>query len=135
MPIDHEIRKAFLNEHDTFAKSNGIRLEVLREGYAEAVLEANENSLNGLQTIQGGAIFTLADFAFAGGANSWEEKCIAMNAHISFLRPGTGKVLRAVAKAVHKGRRSCLFDVEVSNGQGKLVAKMSVTGFFLREEE
>ena len=130
MSIDYEARKAFLNEHDTFARSNGIRLEVLREGYAEAVLETNENSMNGLKTIQGGAIFTVADFAFAGGANSWEEKCIAMSANIAFVRPGTGKLLRAVAKAASKGRRSCLFDVEVFNEQEKLVAKMSFTGFF-----
>ncbi|OQA87113.1 MAG: Acyl-coenzyme A thioesterase PaaI [Lentisphaerae bacterium ADurb.Bin242] len=130
MPVDYEAKKAFLNENDTFAKANGIRLEVLREGYAEAVLEANENSLNGLRTIQGGAIFTVADFAFAGGANSWGEKCIAMSAGIAFVRPGTGKVLRAVAKAVNKGRRSCLFDVEVFDEQTKLVAKVSFTGFF-----
>lgn len=130
MPIDYEAKKAFLNENDTFAKANGIRLEVLREGYAEAVLEANENSFNGLRTIQGGAIFTVADFAFAGGANSWGEKCIAMSASIAFVRPGTGKVLRAIAKAVNKGRRSCLFDVEVFDEQKKLVAKVSFTGFF-----
>jgi len=130
MPVDYEAKKAFLNENDTFAKANGIRLEVLREGYAEAVLEANENSLNGLRTIQGGAIFTVADFAFAGGANSWGEKCIAMSAGIAFVRPVTGKVLRAVAKAVNKGRRSCLFDVEVFDEKTKLVAKVSFTGFF-----
>lgn len=130
MSVDYEARKAFLNENDTFAKANGIRIEVIREGYAEAVLEVNENSLNGLKTIQGGAIFTLADFAFAGGAYSWEEKCIAMTANISFVRPGNGKILRAKASAVNKGRRSCLFDVEVFNEQEKLVAKMSITGFF-----
>lgn len=130
MSVDYESRKAFLNENDTFAKANGIRLEILREGYAEAVLEAGENSLNGLKTIQGGAIFTVADFAFAGGANSWEERCVAMSASVAFVRPGTGKVLRAVAKAVNKGRRSCLFDVEVFNEQEKLVAKISFTGFF-----
>ncbi len=130
MPVDYELIKAFLNENDTFAKANGIRIEVLREGYAEAVLEVNDNSLNGVKTVQGGAIFTVADFAFAGGANSWGEKCIAMSASVAFVRPGTGTVLRAVAKAASKGRRSCLFDVEVFNEQEKLVAKMSFTGFF-----
>ncbi len=130
MPVDYELIKAFLNEKDTFAKANGIRIETIREGYAEAVLEVNENSFNGVNTVQGGAIFTLADFAFAGGANSWGERCIAMNASVAFVRPGTGRFLRAVAKAASKGRRSCLFDVEVFNDQEKLVAKMSFTGFF-----
>ena len=122
--------KQFINENDTFGKSSRMKLTEVREGYAEAVMEITENSCNAVGTVQGGAIFTLADMAFAGAANSYGDKCVAMSAAASFIRPGTGKLLRAVAKAVSKGRRSCVIETEVRNEDGKLAAKFQFTGFF-----
>ena len=122
--------KKYINENDTFGKSNRMQLELVKEGYAEAVMEITENSCNAVGTVQGGAIFTLADMAFAGAANSYGDKCVAMSAAASFIRPGTGKRLRATAKAISKGRRSCVMEVEVRNDEEKLVAKFQFTGFF-----
>ena len=125
--------KQYINENDTFGKSNRMRLETVKEGYAEAVMEVTENSCNAVGTVQGGAIFTLADMAFAGAANSYGEKCVAMSAAASFIRPGSGKELRAEAKTVSKGRRSCVLEVEVKNEGNKLVAKFQFTGFFFEK--
>ena len=122
--------KKYINENDTFGKSNRMQLEAVKEGYAEAVMEITENSCNAVGTVQGGAIFTLADMAFAGAANSYGDKCVAMSAAASFIRPGTGKRLRAVARAISKGRRSCVIETEVRNEEEKLVAKFQFTGFF-----
>ena len=60
--------KEYINTNDTFGKSNRMKLEQVKEGYAEAVMEITENSCNAVGTVQGGAIFTLADMAFAGAA-------------------------------------------------------------------
>ena len=122
--------KGFINTNDTFGKSNQMQLGIVKEGYAEAVMEITENSCNAVGTVQGGAIFTLADMAFAGAANSFGDKCVAMSAAASFIRPGTGKQLRAIARAVSKGRRSCVIETEVRNDENKLVAKFQFTGFF-----
>ncbi|MBQ9338309.1 MAG: PaaI family thioesterase [Lentisphaeria bacterium] len=128
--MDLELLKNYINENDTFGKSNFMHLETVRTGYAEAVMSVTENSCNAVGTVQGGAIFTLADLAFAGAANSYGDKCVAMSAAVSFIRPGTGKILRAYAKEVSKGRRSCVIEVEVKNEDGKLVSKIQFTGFF-----
>ena len=128
--MDFEQLKTYINENDTFGKSNRMHLETVREGYAEAVMQITENSCNAVGTVQGGAIFTLADLAFAGAANSYGDKCVAMSAAVSFIRPGSGKILRAEAKEVSKGRRSCVMEVEVKNEEGKLVSKIQFTGFF-----
>lgn len=122
--------KDFINTNDTFGKSNQMQLGTVKEGYAEAVMEITKNSCNAVGTVQGGAIFTLADMAFAGAANSFGDKCVAMSAAASFIRPGTGKQLRAIARAVSKGRRSCVIETEVRNDEDKLVAKFQFTGFF-----
>ena len=125
--------KQYINENDTFGKSNHMKLETVEKGYAEAVMEITENVCNAVGTVQGGAIFTLADMAFAGAANSYGEKCVAMSAAASFIRPGSGKKLHAAAKEISKGRRSCVMEVEVKNDEGKLVAKFQFTGFFFEK--
>ena len=125
--------KQYVNENDTFCKANNMTLEVVKLGYAEAVMKVTEHSFNAVHTVQGGALFTLADMAFAGAANSYGDKCIAMSAAVSIIRPGSGNTLRAVAREVSKGRRSCVMDVEVRNEENKLVAKFQITGFFFEK--
>ncbi len=122
----------FINEHDTFAKSNNMQLTGLTPGHARAELLIDGDSMNAIGTVQGGAIFTLADLAFAGAANSFEGlRATSMSSSISFLRPGSGSKLYAVAEVVNKGKRSCLVEIEISSEDGKKVAKIMTTGFFI----
>ncbi len=118
-----------LNTEDRFCRFNGIRVTVLRPGYAEAEMPITEHSLNGVGIVQGGAIFTLADLAFAGAANSRGFRVVGMSANVSYLRPGSGASLKAVAREVSRGRRTCVCQVEVFNTDGKLVALITSTGF------
>ena len=53
-----------LFENDRFATSSGMRLVELRPGFAKTRLQVEERHLNSIGTVQGGVIFTLADFAF-----------------------------------------------------------------------
>ena len=52
--------------NDRFASSNDIHLVSIGKGEATAEMTVTEKHLNGVNIIQGGALFTLADFAFAG---------------------------------------------------------------------
>ena len=127
--MEMDALKALLNNDDRFCRYNGMRIDVLRLGYAEAVMDITENSLNGLGIAQGGSIFTLADLAFAGAANSH-----GLNSNINFIRPGVGRQLRAKATEVSRGRRTCVYRVEVFNDDGKIVAHGSSTGFITEEK-
>lgn len=121
-----------LNNNDTFCRLNDIRITVISDGYAEAEMVVNDEKLNANNVVQGGAIFTLADFAFAGAANSFEGlRASSMSSTINYLRPGSGTMLKAVAQVVNRGKRSCLVEVEVFNDSGKPVAKVTTTGFFI----
>lgn len=124
--------KEELNNNDTFCRINDIRLTEISEGYAEAEMIVNEDKLNANSVVQGGAIFTLADFAFAGAANSFEGlRASSMSSTINFLRPGSGSRLRAVAQVVNRGKRSCLVETTVFNDAEKMVAKVTTNGFFI----
>ena len=129
--IDYEKLKEHLNKNDRFCEHIGMRLTTIREGYAEAEVDVQDRMMNGLNVVQGGVMFTLCDFAFAGAANSYGEPCIAMNAATSFIRPGTGPKLKAVAQMLNKGRTTCVCDVTIHNDAGKIVVKMTLTGYFL----
>ena len=55
---------------DRWAAAAGARLAEVREGYARVTMRLREAHLNGVAVAQGGAVFTLADFAFAAACNS-----------------------------------------------------------------
>lgn len=125
--------KELLNRDDRFCRANRIRLEILETAYAEAVMDITEDTMNGLGIAQGGSIFTLSDLAFAGAASSYGQRVVGLNSSISFIRPGTGRQLRAKAVQVSHGRRTCVYRVEVSNDDGKTVAHGTFTGFITEE--
>lgn len=57
----------------------------VREGYAKARMQVTEKHLNAGGVCQGGALFTLADLAFAAVANSRRQLTLSLNAQITFL--------------------------------------------------
>ena len=126
--------KEKLNRDDRFCRYNEMRIDVIRPGYAEAVMKITENKLNGLGIAQGGAIFTLADLAFAGASNAAGFRTVAFTSNLSFIRPGTGRRLRAVATEVSRGRRTGVYSVHVFNDDGKVVAHGTTTGFISEEK-
>lgn len=126
--------KEHLNKYDVFAAGIGAEILEITPGYAKAVLPVNASHMNAAGVVQGGAIFTLADFAFAGAGNSLGSRAVAMNVSITYMRPGTGTELVAEAKEVSHGKRTCLFDVLVTDDKGKKVAKLMINGFLFEGE-
>ena len=77
----------------------------------------------GLQFSDGGFIFTLADSCFAYACNSHNQSTLAAGARIDFLAPGrAGDVLLARAEERALAGRTGIYDVTVSNQDGKEIA-------------
>ena len=119
---------AFLNENDVFCRNNGIQLAAISDDGSEAYAKIGPGLMNASNVVQGGAIFALCDLAFAGVANSGGERTVAQTASISYLRPGTGTLLRAAGRLIRRGRRTAVVAVEVTDDAGKLVAVATITG-------
>lgn len=132
--MDFEKIRKFLNEEDKFCKFCGIELTEVGDGYAEAVMPVDDNKLNGRRVVQGGAIMTLADFAYAGAVNGSGVTGVSLNCSTNFIRPGTGKQLRAVCRRVSQGKQTALYVTEVFNDEEKLVASMNITGFIVDDK-
>lgn len=130
--VPAEIRKHL--EDDRFARSLGIELLELREGYAKCSMTVTETMLNAHRATHGGALFTLADFAFAAACNSYGQTAVALNVSINFLdavKVGTHLIAEAKEEALTP--RTGMYRLRVTDESGKLVAAAQATAYRKKE--
>jgi acyl-CoA thioesterase len=113
--------KALLSK-DYYAKHSHIKLEDAGKGTARATMVIQQQHLNGVGTVQGGAIFTLADTAFAAASNSHGTVAVAINANISFIKAVASGTLTAWAREMSINPKIATYLVEVTDDSGDLVA-------------
>jgi acyl-CoA thioesterase len=109
-------------KNDRFAERTNVELLTVSPGYATAKMVLHPHHLNGLGSVQGGAIFTLADYAFAAAANSHGTVAVAINVSITFMKAAATGTLWAEAREVSKNFKIGSYVVEVKDDQGDLVA-------------
>lgn len=115
---------------DVFASTTtGIEIDAAEPGYAKVSLEIEPKHLNALGMVMGGAIFTMADYAFAIASNVGDETVVTINSQISYLGTAKGKRLIAEAKPLKNGRSTCVYNIDVEDDLGTQVASIQVTGF------
>jgi acyl-CoA thioesterase len=105
--------------------SRALGMEVLEVGPGRARLRMRirADMCNGHHICHGGMIFTLADSAFAYACNSHNKVTVANNCTITFVASAReGDMLTAEALERHRGGRSGVCDVTVTDQAGKLVA-------------
>ena len=120
-------QRAFAN--DRYAQLSGIEIIGADEHYAKCRMVIDERHLNNLNSVMGGAIFTLADFTFGTAANTPLPNCITLDSSFNFMRATAGPVLYAEARCVKNGRNICFFVVSVMDDEGKLIAEGQFKGF------
>ncbi|MEN6498256.1 MAG: PaaI family thioesterase [Thermoguttaceae bacterium] len=116
-------------KHDRFAVENGIELVEVRPGYARAQMVVADRHLNGVGVVQGGALFTLADLAFAGASNSAGPLALGLNMNISCLKAVNRGTLTAEATEVARSKRISTCTVRVTDETGDLVALFHGTAY------
>lgn len=108
---------------DPYAAWLGIELLELAPGYCRAALRLRAELLNFHGQPHGGAIFSLADYAFSGACNADGEPAVALSLSIQYLAaPAPGARLVAEARAQRQGRRAGFYQVTVTDDAGALVA-------------
>ena len=119
-----EARKFFAA--DAFAVNRaGAVIDEVGDGFARCSMEYGKEHLNAAGSVMGGAIFTLADFAFAVAANCGGRMTVSLTSQISFMSsPRGGKLF-----AVKEGKHTCFYEVNLTDAENRPVAEVSVTGF------
>jgi acyl-CoA thioesterase len=129
--MDNKI-KEFL-DRDKFARFVGIELVDVTPGRAVARMTIQDHHRNGVGTVQGGAIVTLADLTFAAAANSYGTVAVAINIAVSFLQPGLRGVLTATAEEISASPRLATYLVRVQDDAGQIIALFQGTVYRKKE--
>lgn len=112
-----------LYARDRASQMLGMVIESAARGAARVTMRVRADMLNGHGICHGGLIFALADSAFAFACNSHGDQELAAGATIDFLAPGReGDQLAASADERWRGRRGGMYEIEVRNQRGEMVA-------------
>lgn len=108
---------------DLASQGLGMAVVAVGPGTATVTMPVRAEMLNGHGMAHGGLVATLADSAFAFACNAYNEVTVASGFDVHLLAAARlGDVLTAQAVEVHKGGRSGVYDVTVTNQCGERVA-------------
>jgi len=120
---DHiaELKEKYISS-DLFPKSLGIELVELTPGRAVVAMTVAEGMANFHGTAHGGALFTLADTAFALSCNSHGTPAVALSVTMDYMSPARpGDRLVAMAEEVQRTKRTGSYHITViANGETKI---------------
>ena len=109
----------------------GAVIEAAEPGHSVCTLAVEAKHRNAGGTVMGGAIFTLADFAFAVASNQDHSPTVALDVNIHFLSAVKGERLIAAARCVKSGRTTGVYEITLTDDLGKTVALFVGTGYKL----
>ena len=112
----------YFSREDRFAGHSGIELVEVELGWAKARMKIEPYHFNGARTVHGGAIFTLADFAFAVASNSHGTLAMGINTSMSFVKAALKGTLYAEAKELSRNAKLASYSVTITDDDGDVVA-------------
>lgn len=135
-PVHPLIEKALISKVP-IAELIGFRLDEIGGGRAVGSLRSGPRHANPMGTLHGGVLCDLADAAMGMAFVSTlapEESFTTIALSINFFRPVWQTLLRAEARVVNRGKNVGYIECEVTDQDGRQVAKANSTCFVLRGE-
>ena len=114
--------KKYLSANDLFARHSGIELDDVAPGRAHASMKIEPYHLNAAGTVHGGAIFTLADFAFAAASNSHGTLAMGISTSVSFVKAAIRGTLYAEAEEQVRGPKLASYQVMITDDEKAVIA-------------
>lgn len=125
-----ELTGRVMYARDAAAQEAGIELLSIGPGQAQMAMTVRADMMNGHGVCHGGRVFMLADTAFAYACNSYNAVTLAVICEINFLRPSAvGARLTATARERSHGRTLGVYDIDVRDDSGQLIAIFRGTSY------
>jgi acyl-CoA thioesterase len=119
--VDDDVRERIRD--DPFCEFLGIELVSLGPGEARTTLTVTEDCLNFHGTPHGGALYSLADAAFAAASNAAGRTSVALETNMSYLATvDAGETITATATETHAGGRTAAYEITVTDGADSRIA-------------
>ena len=109
---------------DRASKALGMSIRKIAPGEAVLAMKVRPDMTNGHDICHGGFIFTLADSAFAFACNTYNQRAVAQQCAVTFIRAvPAGETLTAHAVERSKAGRGGIYDVTVRDSKNIVVAE------------
>ena len=119
-------------EENSFAKTIGLEMLELREGYAEGRIPVKEESKNPLGTMHGGCLYSLADIVSGTAATLRGNYVTTVSGEFSFLRPAADtQYVTAKAQEIRFGKNLAVYRVDLVDDAGTVLDIATFTFFVL----
>ncbi len=118
-----------LYKNDRFATNAGCKIVEADKDKVICELPICDDLLNAHNSVMGGAIFTLADLAFAVASNLNGVPSVAIESNIRFYAASKGTKLIAKCTTDKDGRALGYYTVEVTDDLGKKIAGYTAVAF------
>ncbi|MEZ0328919.1 MAG: hotdog fold thioesterase [Dissulfuribacterales bacterium] len=123
-----------IERYDRLIGMFGMEILKVDFGYAEVAMVVKPEHLNAADFCHGGAMFSLADVAFALAANSHGGLAVGLEVSANYMRPvKAGERVVAVAEERHRGKHTGVYLISMRNGDGKEVAFVKATAFRVQD--
>jgi len=120
-----------------YGRTLSFAVESVGAGSAIVSVPCSEPLHNLFGYAHGGAIFSIADTAIGLAhlaALAPEQTATTIEASISYMRPALSGTLRATARTVKRGRTLSFYECDVTDENGRLMARVSATMMTLDED-
>ncbi len=138
MPVDEQLRK-FLRVPGPAPVHGliGMELSSVGSGIAGFTMTLDERHHNPMGSVHGGILADLADAAMGTAVITTlteSETFTTLEVKINFIRPVFRGLVRCQAQVVNRGRNIAYCEADITNEDGKLVAKAVSTNMVLHRE-
>ena len=110
----------------------GIAIEEASENHAVLSVQLESKHRNAMNQVQGGVMFTLADFSFAIASGYKRPITVTLSAEIKYMSRMNGDKLIAEAVCLKDGRSTCFYGIDIRDELGTPVAYVTATGYRFR---
>ncbi len=119
---------------DRLADIFGIEILEVSQELATGRLQVRQDLWNGSDTVQGGALLTLANAVFAAASKAGGSRPSGASARISFKEAAECKTFLAQARRVFSDGKLARYTVSVTNEKGEILVTLEATASYPVEE-
>lgn len=128
---DLEQLKQEMRRKNAFTIYNHMELDSIEDDRVVFRMEIRPESKNPYNMIHGGALYTLADDAAGVAAHTDGRRYVTQNGSLNFIHNLSQGTVYAASRVRHRGRVTCLVDVDITDGAGLLLATGEFSYFCL----
>lgn len=137
MPTDLETTHKLPDLSDSMGAHLGIKFQTVQEGYVKATMPVDARTCQPFGILNGGASLALAEIVAGHGSvplcSPDQMPCgIQVSAnHVRMVR--TGSYVEATGRLIHRGRTSHIWNVDITDPEGRLVSTARIVNQIVKK--